>query len=85
MKKDTCNKCDFFENKKLFATDEEKLEIENQQKAHHEKAEELQKQLKIDMHIASENPTVETLTFDLQKTLPLLRIPTNIFFYKRQL
>ncbi|CAH1646168.1 unnamed protein product [Spodoptera littoralis] len=48
-------------------------------------AKSLQNQLRTDMELAKNNPTVETLTFDLQKTLPLPRIPTNIVFYKRQL
>ncbi|CAK1593125.1 unnamed protein product [Parnassius mnemosyne] len=37
------------------------------------------------MKLAKDDPSVETLTFDLEKTLPLPRIPTNIVFYKRQL
>lgn len=37
------------------------------------------------MKLAKDDPTVETLTFDLENTLPLPRIPTNIVFYKRQL
>ena len=35
--------------------------------------------------MAKENEKYECLTFDLEKTLPLPRIPTNIVFYKRQL
>lgn len=35
--------------------------------------------------MAKEDPTIETITFDLQKTLPLPRISTNVIFYKRQL
>lgn len=37
------------------------------------------------MKLAQEDSSVETMTFDLQKTLPLPRIPTNVVFYKRQL
>lgn len=34
---------------------------------------------------AKTNSTLQTLCFDLEKTLPLPRIPTNIVFYKRLL
>ena len=38
-----------------------------------------------DLKCADKEGDKETLTFDLQKTLPLLRIPTNIVYYKRQI
>lgn len=41
--------------------------------------------MKADMKEASTSEKVECLTFDLEKTLPLPRIPTNIVYYKRQL
>lgn len=31
------------------------------------------------------DPTFECITFDMEKTLPLSRIPTSVVFYKRQL
>lgn len=37
------------------------------------------------MEFAATNDFFECLTFDLEKTLLLPRIPTNIIFYKRQL
>ncbi|CAK1598006.1 unnamed protein product [Parnassius mnemosyne] len=86
LKKDTCNKCDFFECQILHASSEQnRAEIEQKHLAHQEIAKSLQNQLKIDMKLAKDDPSVETLTFDLEKTLPLPRIPTNIVFYKRQL
>lgn len=42
-------------------------------------------QMNCDFKEARSLPTVECLTFDLEKTLPLPRIPTNVVFYKRQL
>lgn len=41
--------------------------------------------MKRDFEQAQNSPSVECLTFDLEKTLPLPRIPTNIALYKRQL
>ncbi|KAH9639301.1 hypothetical protein HF086_012911 [Spodoptera exigua] len=85
LKKDTCNKCDFFESQILVLSEENRGDIILKRAAHQEMAKTLQNQLRTDMELAKNNPTVETLTFDLQKTLPLPRIPTNIVFYKRQL
>lgn len=59
--------------------------VENAHREHLQKAKLLQNQLKSDMQLAREDPSTETITFDLQKTLPLPRIPTNVVFYKRQL
>jgi len=38
-----------------------------------------------DLHHAATDPTVETLTYDLQKVLLLPKISTNVIYYKRQL
>lgn len=40
---------------------------------------------KEDMKNAEKDPDLETFCFNLEKTLPLPRIPTNIVYYKRQL
>lgn len=86
LNKDTCNKCDYYANKKNLITDEEaKLKIIEEHTAHLKTAENLKKQLKDDMALAKTDPKTETITYDLEKTLPLPRIPTNIVFYKRQL
>ncbi|KAJ8869864.1 hypothetical protein PR048_028873 [Dryococelus australis] len=37
------------------------------------------------MKRAKNDDSIECLTFDMEKTLPLPRIPANIMFYKRQL
>lgn len=85
LKKDTCNKCDYFSSKKLKGSEEEKAMLDSAHREHLQKAKALQQQLKNDMQLAKEDRFTETITFDLQKTLPLPRIPTNIVFYKRQL
>lgn len=85
LKKDTCNKCDYFSSKKLKGSEEEKAMLEEAHSEHLQKAKALQQQLKNDMQLAKEDRFTETITFDLQKTLPLPRIPTNVVFYKRQL
>lgn len=85
LKKDTCNKCDYYDSKKKQASEEEKALVEDAHSKHLQKAQFLQNQLKIDRKLAQEDPCTETITFDLQKTLPLPRIPTNVVFYKRQL
>lgn len=41
--------------------------------------------MKEDFEQAKTREEAECLTYDLEKTLPLPRIPTNIVFYKRQL
>ncbi|CAH2005914.1 unnamed protein product [Acanthoscelides obtectus] len=38
-----------------------------------------------DIKEATQNKEIETLTFDMEKTLPLPHLSTNIMFYKRQL
>lgn len=38
-----------------------------------------------DIENSKSDPETEVLTFDLEKTLPMPRIPTNIVFYLRQL
>ncbi|KAJ8726704.1 hypothetical protein PYW08_015101 [Mythimna loreyi] len=72
-------------SKKLKGSEEEKAMLDSAHREHLQKAKALQQQLKNDMQLAKEDRFTETITFDLQKTLPLPRIPTNIVFYKRQL
>lgn len=38
-----------------------------------------------DKKLAQEKETIETISFDLEKTLSLPKVPTNIVYYKRQL
>ncbi|CAG9771496.1 unnamed protein product [Ceutorhynchus assimilis] len=86
LKKDTCNTCDRLkiqmDNEKDF---EKREELKVKHSEHLELAEGSQKLRRQHFKTAKENEDYECLTFDLEKTLPLPRIPTNIVFYKRQL
>lgn len=86
LKKDTCNRCDSFNAQaKSVTTEEDKRKIKQQHEDHLAIANEAQTLMKEDLKRASEDRNIEVLTFDMQKTLPLPRIPTNIVFYKRVL
>lgn len=86
LKKDTCKKCDLLALEiKKCCVPEEKEQLILQRDLHQMRAEELRKQMSQDMARAKTDPKFECLTYDLEKTLPLPRIPTNIVFYKRQL
>lgn len=84
--KDTCSKCDTFNAKQqnvLRENDKEQLVLEHNQ--HLEEADQARKELKRDFETSKQNESIQTLTYDMEKTLPLPNIPTNLVFYKRQL
>ena len=83
--KDTCRTCDIFKASASGADEERKIQLDAAHRAHLEKAHALRQAMKSDLEESQRNPEVETLTFDLQKTHPLPKIPTNIAYYKRQL
>lgn len=84
-KKDSCYKCDRYEvNKKALVGVDYQLN-EEWHEAHLAQAESLQAQMKADCEAAKTDDELETLTFDMQKTLPLPKVPTSIAYYKRQL
>lgn len=86
LKKDTCNRCDTLKAKLQSTNDNEELQRLNEEKnIHLLEAENARKQMEADLKGAHENDDLETLTFDMEKTLPLPRLSTNIIFYKRQL
>lgn len=86
LKKDTCNKCDLYEmTLKNSTTSAERANAQREKEEHQKIAEDLRKKLKEDFEQAKTCEETECLTYDLEKTLPLPRIPTNIVFYKRQL
>lgn len=86
LKKDTCNTCDKLHIELQYCNDRERKEvIELKHKTHIMEADDAQKMRKEDMKNAEKDPDLETFCFDLEKTLPLPRIPINIVYYKRQL
>lgn len=85
LKKDTCNLCDSLCAEKVNQTGAALQVIEDRHKKHLNEANSAQKLMKEDLQRARDSETLEVLTFDMQKTLPLPKMPTNILFYKRQL
>ena len=86
MKKDTCNCCYSLHVQMESETNEihkEALQLEHQN--HFKLATDAQTKMKLDMKRSKEVEEFEMITFDLEKTLPLPKIPTNTVFYKRQL
>lgn len=85
LKKDTCNKCDTLHIKLANATETEAAKFQREKQEHLERAETLRKTMNEDLKKATTDESFECLTYDMEKTLPLPRIPTSIVFYKRQL
>ncbi|KAF2905031.1 hypothetical protein ILUMI_01143 [Ignelater luminosus] len=75
------------DNTKLVGLEDEREKeiFKNANKAHLNTAEVLRREMNKDLLEAKNTAEVETLTFDLQKTHPILKIPTGIAYYKRQL
>lgn len=85
LKKDTCNVCDSLSARVCSAVGEEKAEIEELHNLHKDLWVRARSKMNEDLKKATKEETFECITFDLEKTLPLPRIPTNVIFYKRQL
>ncbi|CAG9791146.1 unnamed protein product [Diatraea saccharalis] len=83
---DTCLRCDRFKASISSTTDTAEIEqLKNEHKAHIDHAYKLRDQMKTDLARAKTEDSLETLTFDLEKTHCLPRLPTSIVYYKRQL
>lgn len=86
LQKDTCSTCDSFECAKKGALNKTELdEITEKHNLHLSLASEAREMMTKDREDAKENASLETLTFDLEQTLPIPRLPSGILFYKRQL
>lgn len=84
-KKDTCQRCDRFVVQKNAATGDKLLQLQRAHNEHLDKAQFLEEQMNKDLSLAKTDPTIETLTFDIQKTHCLPKLSTNVAYYKRQL
>lgn len=69
----------------MFVTQKKIRRLKLKHKDHVLRAEAARDMMYEDLRYAASNKDCETLTFDLLKSLPLPRIPTNIVYYKRQL
>lgn len=84
-KKDTCQKCDFYQIEMKKLSGEKLHELQECYTQHLMKAEEWQKKMRADLALSKVNPEIETITFDQQKTQSFPHVPSNIAYYKRQL
>lgn len=84
-KKDTCQKCDFYQIEMKKLSGEQLQELQECYTQHLMKAEEWQNKMKADLAISKVNPEVETIPFDQQKTQSFPHLTSNIAYYKRQL
>lgn len=86
LRKDTCNKCDTLSIKiKNCSSDVERQQHQEEREIHLKRAEDLRREMNEDIMKAKTEENFECVTFDMEKTLPLPRIPTSVVFYKRQL
>lgn len=84
--KDTCNICDRFAAKiKMEQSVEHLRQLKDDHEKHLKLAETARYHLKQDMQRAKDDKLTEAITYDMEETLPLPNIPTNLVFYKRQL
>ena len=85
-KSDTCNWCDLLQTSLKIETDEQKhRELTVQLELHQRKAQSGYDQLKSDKELATQDPSISLISFDLQQVLPTPYLSTNVVFYKRQL
>lgn len=87
LSKDTRNVCDKLriELKNAERGEQDVNSIKEKHSAHLDQAKRARCQMKTDMDLAKQQEDLQCLTFDMQKTLPLPSIQTNIIFYKRQI
>lgn len=84
-KKDTCKKCDVYLVKAKHAVGTDREMNEEWHNNHLANADSLRKHMNDDLARAKIDDEVETLTFDMEKTLNIPKLPTNIVYYLRQL
>lgn len=85
-KADSCHKCDIFAAKlNMTETEEQKQHIIEEQRKHHQLADDAYKSKERDKELAKSNPLIKTCAFDLQQCLPTPNVMTSVSFYKRLL
>lgn len=83
---DTCKTCDALKIQCDAETDERILSrLKAELQLHHRKAERAYQQLREDTALAQSSDDVDTITFDLQQSLPTPTLTVNVVYYKRQL
>ena len=86
-KSDTCNRCDLLLTSLKTEIDEQKrmkltVQLELQQ---HKAKFRYNNNLKSEKELATQDPTITLISFDLQQVLPTPYLSTNVVVYKRQL
>lgn len=84
-KKDTCLKCDIFAVQRKTLVGSALKAAEETHDDHLLEANTLSTQMRNDLEAAKSDDSLETLTYDMQKTLPIPKLSTSIAYYKRQL
>lgn len=83
---DSCKKCDAFNMKIKFLTnDDEKSIVENERELYQRKAKKARESMKLDATEAKLNNNITCIAFDLMKTLATPIVSTGICYCKRQL
>ena len=85
-KSDTCKTCDSMKVRiKAEASDEVQRRLQSELLLHQRKAERTYHQLQEDTALSQSDPDTQTITFDLQQSLPTPVLTVNVVYYKRQL
>lgn len=85
LKSDTCKQCDKLQIQLKVAKPAEKEAIDNIRTVHWDKAKALREQMKYDFETGRQNPKVQGICYDLQKTFNLPKATSNVFYYTRNL
>jgi hypothetical protein len=84
-RKDTCKSCEEFVNKiRCEKNDAEKERIKKEHEDHLNFARGMRNMMKNDMNRSKVEANVETIVFDLEKVIPLPKLPVSVLFYSRQ-
>ena len=83
---DTCKTCDTMKARVEAEEDpEQQKHLRGEWELHQRKAERAYQQLREDSALSRSDNSTDTLTFDLEQSLPTPVLTTNVVYYKRQL